>query len=168
MRVALEFDEPFWTESRFSSPRANDPLETMAFLHAQQRTAFPVWWTPYPVRAPLLVGWRRGPGARDLARRARSEIIDEASGSLATALCTSRRTVKKHFLRAHYHDWVNDPFSRGAYSYMQVGGLRASRALAKPVQGTLYFAGNHVDPEGRSGTMHGAVAVYPNSGDRLG
>jgi hypothetical protein len=116
-----------------------------------------VWWTPYPVRAPLLVGWRGGPGARDLARRKRSEIIDEAIGSLATALNTSRATLKKHFVRAYYHDCVNDPFSRGAYSYVRVGGTRASSALAKPVQKTLFFIGEHVDPEGRSGRVHGAV-----------
>jgi monoamine oxidase len=157
VRVAIEFDEPFWTEPRFSSRAANDRLETMAFLHVQGRTAFPVWWTPYPVRAPLLVGWRGGPGARELARRSRSEIIDEAMGSLATALHTSRATLWKHFVRAHYHDWVNDPFSRGAYSYVRVGGMHASSALARPVQGTLFFVGEHLDPKGRSGTVHGAI-----------
>lgn len=157
VRIALEFDEPFWTEPRFSQRVANDRLETMAFLHLQGRIAFPVWWTPYPVRAPLLVGWRGGPGARELARLKRGEIIDEAIGSLATALNTSRATLKKHFVRAHYHDWVNDPFSRGAYSYVRVGGTRASSALAKPVQGTLFFVGERVDPEGRSGTVHGAI-----------
>jgi monoamine oxidase len=157
VRVAIEFDEPFWTEPRFSSRAANDRLETMAFLHVQGRTAFPVWWTPYPVRAPLLVGWRGGPGARELARRSRSEIIDEAMGSLATALHTSRATLWKHFVRAHYHDWVNDPFSRGAYSYVRVGGMHASSALARPVQGTLSFVGEHLDPKGRSGTVHGAI-----------
>jgi monoamine oxidase len=116
-----------------------------------------VWWTPHPVRAPLLVGWRGGPGARDLARRTRGEIIDEAVGSLATALNTSRGTVKKHLVRAHYHDWDNDPFSRGAYSYVRVGGTRAPAALAKAVQGTLFFAGEHLDRGGRSGTVHGAI-----------
>jgi monoamine oxidase len=158
VRIALEFDEPFWTEPRFSSRSANDRLETMAFLHVREQTAFPVWWTPYPVRAPLLVGWRGGPGARDLARRTRSELSDEAIGSLATALNTSRRMVKRHLVRAHYHDWVNDPFSRGAYSYVRVGGRRAPSVLAKPVEGTLFFVGEHVDPEGRSGTVHGAIA----------
>jgi monoamine oxidase len=135
----------------------NDRLETMAFLDVEKRIAFQVWWTPYPVRAPLLVGWRGGQGARDLARRKRSEIIDEAIGSLATALNTSRATLKKHFVRAHYHDWENDPFSRGAYSYVRVGGTRASSALAKPVQGTLFFVGEHVERGERSRTVHGAV-----------
>jgi monoamine oxidase len=157
VRVALEFDEMFWTEPRFSSRVANDWLETMAFLHVEKRVAFPVWWTPYPVRAPLLVGWRGGPSARDLARRTRGEIIDEVIGSLATALSTSPRTVKKHLVRTHYHDWDNDPFSRGAYSYVRVGGTRAPGALAKAVQGTLHIAGEHVERGGRSGSVHGAI-----------
>ena len=167
VRVALEFDEAFWAEPRFSSRRAGDRLETMAFLRVEGRTAFPAWWTPYPVRAPLLVGWRGGPGARDLARRTRGEIIDEAIGSLATALDTSRRTVKKHLVRAHYHDWDNDPFSRGAYSYVRVGGTRAPGALAKSVEGTLYFAGEHVERGRRSGTVHGAIASGWSAAEEL-
>jgi monoamine oxidase len=66
--------------------------------------------------------------------------------------------VKKHLVRAHYHDWENDPCSRGAYSYVRVGETRAPPALAKAVQGTLYFAGEHVERGGRSGTVHGAIA----------
>jgi monoamine oxidase len=39
------------------------------------------------------------------------------------------------------HDWEHDPFARGAYSYPGVGGASAGRALARPVEGTLFFAG---------------------------
>jgi monoamine oxidase len=57
------------------------------------------------------------------------------------------------------HDWIADPFSRGAYSYARVGGDDASKRLARPVEDTLYFAGEAADPEGRTGTVHGAIAT---------
>ena len=57
------------------------------------------------------------------------------------------------------HDWEHDLFSRGAYSYQMVGGVDAPAELARPLRGTLFFAGEATDPEGRTGTMHGAIAT---------
>jgi monoamine oxidase len=57
-----------------------------------------------------------------------------------------------------YHDWQADPFARGAYSYVTVGGLWAQRALAQPVAGTLFFAGEATHWEGHFATVHGAIA----------
>ena len=44
------------------------------------------------------------------------------------------------------HDWQRDPFARGAYSYVVVGGDRARETLAKPLRRTLYFAGEATIP----------------------
>lgn len=60
---------------------------------------------------------------------------------------------------AWLHDWEHDPFSRGAYSYQTVGGADAPATLARPLRGTLFFAGEAADPEGRNGTVHGAIAT---------
>jgi monoamine oxidase len=56
------------------------------------------------------------------------------------------------------HDWRADPWSRGAYSYARVGGAGAARALARPVEATLFFAGEATDTGGRTGTVEGALA----------
>ena len=55
------------------------------------------------------------------------------------------------------HDWRADPFSLGAYSYPGVGGIAAQRALAKPVESTLFFAGEATDSE-QTATVAGAIA----------
>jgi monoamine oxidase len=167
VRIALELETPLWTEPKFASRVAGEGFDAMSFLHATGRVAFPVWWTPYPVRAPLLVGWRGGPGARDLARLTKREIVENAITSLAAALHSSAATIRKHLVAAHLHDWINDPFSRGVYSYVRVGGTRAPAALAKAVQGTLHFAGEHVDRQGRSGTVHGAIASGWTAADEI-
>jgi len=57
---------------------------------------------------------------------------------------------------AALHDWQRDPYARGAYGYVLAGGGNARRALARPVDDTLYFAGEAADVEGEAGTVAGA------------
>jgi monoamine oxidase len=59
---------------------------------------------------------------------------------------------------AYFHDWQSDPFSRGAYSYGMAGADGAQKALANPVENTLFFAGEATDVTGHNGTVHGAIA----------
>ena len=56
---------------------------------------------------------------------------------------------------AYVHDWQSDPYARGAYSYVTVGGMSARKALAAPFEDTLYFAGEAADYEGETGTVAG-------------
>ena len=53
-------------------------------------------------------------------------------------------------------DWQHDPFSRGGYSYPHVGGANAGRPLARPIEGTLFFAGEATSRDW--GTVEGAIA----------
>jgi monoamine oxidase len=59
---------------------------------------------------------------------------------------------------AYLHDWQSDPFSRGAYSYGKVGADGAHEELGRPVEDTLFFAGEASDVSGNNGTVHGAIA----------
>lgn len=58
---------------------------------------------------------------------------------------------------AHYHNWHTDPYARGVYSYVAEGGMAAPKELAKPLEDTLFFAGEATDFEGHSATVHGAI-----------
>ena len=55
------------------------------------------------------------------------------------------------------HDWRADPWASGAYSYVLVGGAGAREALAQPLHGTLFFAGEAANLEGEAGTVGGAL-----------
>jgi monoamine oxidase len=68
---------------------------------------------------------------------------------------------------ADWHDWTADPFSGGAYSYGGVGAIEARAALARPVAGTLFLAGEAVAQRGRNGTVHGALASGREAAARL-
>jgi monoamine oxidase len=157
-KVVLQFDEPFWVDRKFSKRIADERLDTMSFLHGRDDVPLPVWWTAYPVRAPLLVGWRGGPGAMPLAGLSRDDVVAAGVASLASLLGVSRRSIERRLVAGFNHDWTADPFARGAYSYVAVGGAGASKRISKPVENTLFFAGEHADAEERNGTVHGAIA----------
>ena len=165
-KVTLQMNEPFWMTERFAERAGDERLDTLSFLHARETIAFPVWWTTYPVRSARLVAWRGGPVAEDLARLSPEEMADTAIGSLARLLGMTRRAIRARVVAVYGHDWTGDPWSRGAYSYTGVGGADAAKALSRPVERTLYFAGEHADREGRSGTVHGAIASGRSAAER--
>jgi monoamine oxidase len=158
VRIALRLSERFWASDWYAKQIGNPGLDTLSFLHTSD-DHFPVWWTAYPVRAPVMVGWHGGPTARALSLRAPEEVEDVAIASLARQSGIAQRRMRGLVEAAWMHDWEHDPFSRGAYSYHAVGGVDAPTTLARPVRGTLFFAGEAADVEGRTGTVHGAIAT---------
>ena len=131
--------------------------ETLTLLHTDDRD-FPVWWTAHPEQAPTVVAWCGGPDAARLSERSAEQLRATAVSSLAKSLRLSRARMDGLIEQVWYHDWQHDPFARGAYSYQRVGGEKAPHALARPVQGTVFFAGEATDTEGATGTVHGAIA----------
>jgi monoamine oxidase len=118
---------------------------------------FPVWWSAYPVRVPLAVAWSGGPAAAALADLTPEAILEMALSNLARGLRTTAKRLRSRVRGFFTHDWQHDPYARGAYSYCLVRGSSAARALARPVEQTLFFAGEATDSE-RSGTVEGAIA----------
>jgi monoamine oxidase len=102
-----------------------------------------------------MVAWAAGPAAARLSARAGGPgLIEAALGGLQTLFQSSDLGAELH---AHYyHDWQSDPFARGAYSYVMVGGSGAPAELAKPLERTLFFAGEATDT-GEAATVTGAL-----------
>ncbi|HEV8597964.1 MAG TPA: NAD(P)/FAD-dependent oxidoreductase [Gemmatimonadales bacterium] len=148
-KVILVFDRPFWKQLA--------ALEDMLMLQRPDQ-AFPTWWSMQPVEAPLLVGWVAGPAARRVAPARGEALLGLALDSLAQALAIARTGVEQHLTGWHFHDWSADPFARGAYSNVLSGGSRAWQSLARPLENTLYFAGEATCANGFNATMEGAIA----------
>jgi monoamine oxidase len=119
---------------------------------------FGVCWTAYPVCWPLAVAWSGGPRAAAVARRGRRAVESIAVGELSAAFGLPRRAVASLLAATWMHDWQRDVYSRGAYSYARVGGAGAARSLSRPVEDTLFFAGEATDTGGHTGTVEGALA----------
>ena len=88
-------------------------------------------------------------------------LIAAALDSLARAIGRPSRDCRAALIEAHHHDFQRDPFFLGAYSHVRPGGRDAARALAEPLDETLFFAGEALDRE-YPGTVAGALA----SGER--
>ena len=61
------------------------------------------------------------------------------------------------FVKGRSVSWINDPWSRGGYSYVPVGAYGARQILAQPVQNALFFAGEATVTESSPATVHGAI-----------
>ena len=151
-RVAVLLDMPL---IELLSERQQSRLTDLTFALAHSADV-PVWWTSYPARTGLLIGWAGGPAAIALGADP-AKVSDRALASLSQSFGISRRTIERHLVDTFRHDWSQDPYARGAYSYPLVGGSDAAKDLARPVGGTLFFAGEAADAEGRNGTVHGAI-----------
>lgn len=140
---------------RFRKPVCRDGA---GFLHSDSDW-MPVWWTTHPVHSNVLTGWTGGPGAETCMDREPTAWVEGAIASLARMLGRNETELAADVESWHAHNWSTDPFTRGAYSYVRVGGLDAQRRFGEPVEDTLYFAGEAVNAEGHAGTVHGAIST---------
>jgi monoamine oxidase len=150
MRVVLRFNHSWWEE--------REDLADAGFWLSQE-PCFPTWWTALPVRAPLLTGWSAGPHADKLLGLPKPEIIKRALEDLSRLTGHTLEGLKVLLEAAHFHNWHDDPFAGGAYSYVPAGALHHRKALAQPVENTLFFAGEATELNGHAATVHGAVAT---------
>jgi monoamine oxidase len=157
VRIAFLFREPFWESIELPASKGRVQLSRMGFIHAPD-APFPTWWTQLPVRAPLLVGWAGGCMAEKLIQ-SKKPLLEHALDSLQFIFGVPRKRIQNLLESTYHHDWQSDPFTRGAYSYIPVHGLRALATLMRPVEDTLFFAGEATDTEGNWGTVHGAMAT---------
>jgi monoamine oxidase len=117
-------------------------------------------WTQVPIRSDLLVTWAGGPRAEALAGLSSEKRVERALEELGGVFGAAE--VRDEFESALTHDWSADRFSRGAYSYVTVGGGKARATLAAPLDGTLFFAGEATSMDDQGGTVNGAL----ESGER--
>jgi monoamine oxidase len=157
VKLVFAFKERFW-ERRF-------PNE-LGFLTTDEQP-FRAWWTGYPVVAPVLIAWAGGPAADALAGLAIDERLGRALDALARVFGEPRAVVDRQLVASDTHDWAADPFARGAYSYVRVGGMQAQARLASPVESTLFFAGEATELAGHQATVHGALFTGQRAADEV-
>jgi monoamine oxidase len=151
VKIVMRFREPFWQDRKVIGSRAAAAAFGFA-LNVDAR--FPVWWTQSPKATNFLTGWAGGAQADKLAdvRDLRPVALD----SLRQTFNISIEKLHRLFVCDYFHDWRNDAFARGAYTYLKVGGSEAPKHLAEPIDDTLFFAGEATSSD-FNGTVHGAL-----------
>ena len=159
VKIVMRFREPFWERLELPTKDGSKrSLKDLAYIHAPDEL-LPTWWTLLPEHRSVLIGWAGGSRAEQLLSEGEKSITNHALKSLVTIFAVEQKRIEELLEELYYHDWYGDPFSRGAYSYVPVGGLEAQVQLAKPVANTLFFAGEATNTEGHHGTVHGAIAT---------
>jgi monoamine oxidase len=157
VKVLLAFKERFW-QKKFA--------DEVGFIVAGSET-FRAWWTGYPVYAPILVAWVGGPPAEALSHLAIDERCQVAVECLARLLGMSSDMIADQVVSRATHDWTNDPFAQGAYSYVVAGGMQRQALLARSVEDTLFFAGEATELAGHQATVHGALLAGERAADEV-
>ena len=154
-RLTLECRTRFWATLK------NQPFaarrKSLSFLFSS--TTLPrTWWTPHPRRSNTITAWAGGPTAAPLINLTAPQLQSLAAEQLAEIFSLDPSFVAGQILVIHTHNWQQDPFTRGAYSYVPVNAFDAIAKLTAPVESTLFFAGEHTDTTGHWGTVHGALS----------
>ena len=137
-KTFLLFNEVFWGEEQtFSIVR--DDARWRTFINFSRETG-----------TPLLLALHAGAAATELASMTDGDIARDALGALRQLYPSAPSPA-----RVMTSKWENDPYSRGSYSYIPVGGsLEMPEALATP-HGRVFFAGEHTNSD-HLATVHGA------------
>lgn len=153
VKVLLRFARAFWEE-------ADDGRYADGAFFLAPEAPLPTCWTQVPLRGTLLTVWAGGTRAAALHGFGEDALIARAIASVQQLFPQSR--VAELVDAAYVHDWQRDPYARGAYSYLRVGGEHAREALALPLDATLFIAGEATATGGHGGTVAGAL----HEGDR--
>jgi monoamine oxidase len=156
IRVTLCFKNRFW-DTIAAPGQQRKTLSAIGFLFSDDEW-LPTWWTTMPRELPIITGWAPFRCAERLSGQSHSFVVDRCLQTLSKLLNTGLDQITPSLGAAYFHDWQNDPFSRGAYSYGAVGSDGAQAALARPIENTVFFAGEATDMSGHNGTVHGAIA----------
>jgi monoamine oxidase len=154
IRVSMIFRRRFWADMKGDGRS----LEKMSFLFSRDAN-FPTWWTFLPTDAPLLTAWAPADAAERLSQLSDQDICEQAVEALSRVFHLPLERCREELVSAHTHNWQNDPYSRGAYSYVALGGSDVQRDFAAPLDKTIFFAGEATNFEGHHGTVHGAITT---------
>jgi monoamine oxidase len=136
IKTNLEFRSAFWNNDNFKEEVKQ--ISDLSFLNSENE--FPVWWTKAP-DAPFLTGWVGGSQAEKLKQLNEKELFEKMITSLAVTFMTTNDFILSQLLNYSITNWGIDPFIRGAYSYETIETEEAKKILSRPIQNTIYFAG---------------------------
>lgn len=156
VRFTLRLKPDIWRDEIVPAELRDERGAAFGFLNAPHEK-IPVWWTPRP-DAPVLIGWVGGPLADRVMRESGAELLSDAVETLAHLWHARPEAVRARVVDWRWHNWRADVFARGAYSFPVAGAENAPLEIARPIDDTLFFAGEATAAPSELGTVHGALA----------
>jgi monoamine oxidase len=154
IKILLCFRERFWTSAQ-TKERLGVDLEKASFIFSD--AVVPTWWTQYPEQSTLLTGWLAGSAARKRRYYSEEDIYKEAIGSLSYIFRISEQHLFLQVRCRKIIHWSQENYTRGAYTYSTVNGDNNIAVLGRPVENTLFFAGETFAPDAGIGLVESAI-----------
>jgi len=145
IKFLLYFKTNFW----------KDHPGSIGFLLSDEE--IPTWWTQLPHENNLLTGWLGGPPAVTKSGDSDEMLLSSALLSLSRIFHLPLQSLSNNLLFHKIICWHNDPYTKGAYSYSTLGSAEARKILLKPVDDTIYFAGEALYEGDLQGTVEAAL-----------
>jgi len=124
IKICWEFDRPWWKEAGWGgSLHCDGPL---------QQT-----WEGTLGDAPVLTAYICGTQAVEWTR------LGDPVRAGVYELAQMFPEAATHFRRGWMHDWISDPFARGAFSHLAPGYVLEHMPSIAPPEGRIHFAGEH-------------------------
>jgi monoamine oxidase len=154
IKVLLEFKDAFW-EDEETTRLAGNSLKEMGFLLSDEE--IPTWWTQYPEHSTVLTGWLGGPSAEKKRDMADEDVLQQSLQSLANIFKRGTDELKDNLVAWNIVNWTADAFTCGSYAYDTVEATGARKVLSKPINHTIYFAGEYLYEGPAMGTVEAAL-----------
>lgn len=164
IKILLEFKNAFW-ENKATAQLAGHSLKEMMFLLSDEE--IPTWWTQFPDRSTVLTGWLGGPNAEKKKNLSNEELLHQGLQSLSNIFKLSLEELKDNLIAWNVANWTAEPFTRGSYAYDTVAAPEARKVLNKPINNTIYFAGEYLYDGPAMGTVEAALTSGLETAKRL-
>lgn len=164
IKFLLQFNEAFWEHNEMGEKIGHDLKET-AFIISDQ--GVPTWWTQQPNSSALLTGWLGGPPAEAIKNHTAEELLQQALQSLSNIFKLSLEELKAKLVTWRVTNWTTESFTRGSYAYDTIEATEARKVLMKPVDNTIYFAGEYLYEGPAMGTVEAALTSGMNVAQRI-
>ena len=124
IKIALEFKSPWWKDRGFCGRfHCDGPLQQL--------------WDGSLGESPILSAYICGERAVEWTK------LPDPIGAAVYELSQYFPEAKDEFVGGWTHDWINDPYSLGAFSHYRPGyTLEHAEHMVKPM-GRIHFAGEH-------------------------
>ena len=132
-----------WTW-RLTPPREHGLVVITPTIEGEQAPAF-------DARRP------RGPGAEELSNKNEEEILQIAISSLSAIFKMTVPEIQQRIVASKVFNWFTERYAQGAYSYPYPSSKEAKRIMNKPVDDTIFFAGEALYSKESLGTVEAAL-----------
>lgn len=142
IKVAMEFNAPFWEETQ----------PDLGFLFTEDELTF---WTQLELRRPMLIGWIGNDKAFEMSALTDEEILQRLIIKLAEAFPDS--DVKSKLRAKAVFRYTRDEPSSGGYSWTTPKSRKAIQKINQGIDETIWFAGEAFERSGDVATVEAAL-----------